>query len=133
MPNSSDNSQRLETLLDQHGLDEETVLFRATLPEFLDETADADTCFISANADPSEAVIDEYAGGHTALAAEMGPGLAFTAERDNQWAEDGRVTVALRVGDALEQGGLIFPVQSVITETVWYFTLPAGRVPVARV
>jgi hypothetical protein len=133
MPNSSDNSEQLKTLLDQSGLDEDSVLFRATLPDFLDETDDADTCFISANADPSEAVIDEYAGGHTALAAEMGPGLAFTVERDNQWAEDGRVTVALRLGTALQQGGLIYPVQSVITEAVWYITLPAGRVQVARV
>ena len=132
MPNSSDNSERLEALLAENGLDQDTVLFRATLPEFLDESGDEGTCYISANADPSEAVIDEFGGGHTALAAEMGPGLAFTAERDNQWSEDGRVTVALRLGTALQQGGLIYPVQSVITETVWYITLPAGRVQVER-
>jgi hypothetical protein len=133
MPKSSDNSERLEEWLAENGLDQDTVLFRATLPDFLDESHDEGTCYISANADPSEAVIDEFGGGHTALAAEMGPGLAFTVERDLQWAEDGRVTVALRLGDALSQGSLLYPVQSVITETVWYVTLPAGRVQVSRV
>jgi hypothetical protein len=133
MPNSSDKGQRLKALLAQHGLDEDTVLFRATLPDFLDETEDPNTCFISANSDPSEAVVDVFGGGHTALATQMGPGLAFTTERDNEWTDDGRVTVALRLGDALAQGGLLYEVPSVITATVWYITFPDGQVRVTRV
>ena len=36
--------------------------------------------------------------------------------------------VAVRLGDVLAQGGLIYPVESVITEKVWYCTLPAGSI-----
>ncbi len=73
-----------------------------------------------------------YEGGHVALAAHVGPGLAFSEQRDNQWRDEGRVAVAVRLGDVLDQGGLPYPVESVITEPVWYVTLPAGRVRVTR-
>jgi hypothetical protein len=124
---------RLSALLDEHGINKDTILFRTTLPEFLQETDDPQVCVISANPDPSEAVVDEFGCGHTTLAVHVGQGLAFASLRENQWVEDGRVAVALRLGDALDQGGLIYPVESVITETVWYVTLPDGRVRVARV
>jgi hypothetical protein len=41
--------------------------------------------------------------------------------------------VAVRLRDVLDQGGLLYPVESVITEPVWYLTLPTGRVRVERV
>jgi hypothetical protein len=87
---------------------------------------------VTANPDPSEAVVNVYEGGHVAIAAQIGAGLAFTERRDNRWRAEGRVTVAVRVGDVLDQGGMVYPVESVITEPVWYVTLPAGRVRVTR-
>ncbi len=42
------------------------------------------------------------------------------------------MTVAVRLGDVLDQGGMPYPVESVITEPVWYVTLPAGQVRVTR-
>ena len=119
--------------MEEHGLTEESVLFRETRAEFLVETEDPDVLLISANHDPSEAVVDEYGGGYVTPAAQLGPGLAFTTERENQWREDGRVTVAVRVKDVLDQDGRVYPVESVITERVLYFTLPAGRIRVKKV
>ncbi len=60
-------------------------------------------------------------------------GLAFSEVRDNQWAEEGRIEVEVRLGDVLGQGGLVYPVESVITEKVWYLTMPEGEVRVLRV
>jgi hypothetical protein len=107
------------------------MLYRESLETFV-ERDDAGHETVTANADPSEAVVNVYEGGHVALAAQIGAGLAFTERRDNQWREEGRVTVAVRLGDVLDQGGLLYPVESVITEPVWYVTLPSGRVRVTR-
>jgi hypothetical protein len=40
------------------------------------------------------------------------------------------VEVEVRLGDILRQGGLIYPVESVTVERVWYCTLPEGAVDV---
>jgi hypothetical protein len=124
-------AQRVEEVLRDHGLSRDSVLYRESLELFV-EPDDAGHETVTANADPSEAVVNVYEGGHVALAAQIGAGLAFTERRDNQWREAGRVTVAVRLGDVLDQGGLLYPVESVITEPVWYVTLPAGRVRVTR-
>jgi hypothetical protein len=132
MPEGQQADDRLAETLEAHGLQRATVLYRETLEEFLSYDDASGEWSISANPDPSEAVIDVYAGGHVALAAQIGPGLAFTTRRGSEWASDHRVTVALELGDALDQGGLVYPVESVITDTVWYVTLPDGRVRVSR-
>ncbi len=127
------SEEKLQEILDSHDLDEHTVLFRETLEEFLSATDDPDVFLLSAQEDAGEAVIDEYGDGHSTVATHVGPGLAFTETRENQWQEQGRVSVSVRLGDVLDQGGLIYPVQSVITDQVWYLTLPEGHVSVRRV
>lgn len=128
-----DTSEKLRQLLDDNGLAPDSILYRETLTEFLEETSEADGLLLTANDDPSEAVVDAYGGGHVGLAAQIGPGLAFTEARANQWRSDDRVTVAVRLGDVLDQGGLVYPVESVITDKVWYLTLPESKIVVKRV
>lgn len=132
MPEGQQSDDRLAETLEGHGLERETVLYRETLEEFLDLDEPSGEWSISANPDPSEAVVDVYGGGHVTLATQVGPGLAFTTHRESEWVAEHRVTVALRLGDVLDQGGLVYPVESVITDTVWYVTLPEGRVRVSR-
>jgi hypothetical protein len=43
------------------------------------------------------------------------------------------VEVEIRLGDILEQGGLVYPVESVTVERAWYCTLPAGSIEVREV
>jgi hypothetical protein len=69
------------------GLTEESLFFRHTRPEFLEPLEEPGTYRISANADPSEAVIDVYAGAHTTLALHLGPGLAFAESPESEWRE----------------------------------------------
>jgi hypothetical protein len=131
MTDKESTARMTEDVLGNHGLNRDTVLYRESLVDFVErDEAGHDT--VTANPDPSEAVVNVYEGGHISLAAQIGPGLAFAEQRDNQWRGEGRVTVALRLGDVLDQGGLVYPVESVITEPVWYVTLPAGRVRVTR-
>lgn len=125
--------KELQELMEAHGLTEDTVLYRETLPEFLTDTDYSGMYSLSANADPTEAVIDVYGGGHISLAAQIGQGLGFAENPENQWREEDRVTVGVRLGDVFAQGGLIFPVESVITEKIWYLSIPDGKVIVRKV
>jgi hypothetical protein len=133
MPHDPQKARILSETLEAHGLDPARVLYRETLEEFLHRDEATGEWWISANPDPSEAVVDVYGGGYGTVASQIGPGLAFTPSSDSQWQEEGRVTVAVRLQDVLDQGGLVYPVESVITEPVWYLTLPSGRVRVERV
>jgi hypothetical protein len=132
------NLARLQELLLDHGWNEDTRLFRSSLPEFLSCTPegsskDESRLRISANENPSESVTDIYGAGHTCLASDCGPGLAFVESADHQWQSPDRKMISVRIGDVLEQGGRIYPVASVITDPTWYLTLPAGSVQVHEI
>ncbi len=122
--------EKLAELMRSSSFSGESRFYRQTLPEFLTSTDEAGVLRISANDDPSEAVIDIYGGDRICLARQMGPGLAFAESPDNEWATSKRKTIEVRLEEVLGQGGLIYPVESVITERVWYFTLPQGWVKV---
>jgi hypothetical protein len=122
----------LKGLMDSYGLSKETLLYRSTLPEYLGEASQEEEFLLTANSDPSEAILSVYDDGHIWLATDMGPGLAFAESEDHEWHDSTRVNVVLRLQDALDQGGLIYPVESVITERVWYLTMPAGKVKVRK-
>ena len=84
MISADDARAKVSELMESHGFTGETCFYRYTLPEFLEPLQEPGTYLISANADPSEAVVDLYAGGHIGLAAQVGAGLAF-AESANDW------------------------------------------------
>jgi hypothetical protein len=127
---SASDAKKLADLLAENGLTVETRLYRSSRPEYLSPAGSEGAHTLSANDDPSEAVIDVYEGGHLRLAKEVGAGLAFSERSDNEWVAPDRTLVELRLGDALDQGGRLYPVESVITDRVWYVTLPAGGIGV---
>lgn len=125
-----DLNELLAELMASNDFTAESRLYRHTLAEFLESTGEAGVYHISANDDPSEAIVDVYGGGHISLAVRLGPGLAFAESAESEWQDSDRVCVVVRLADVLEQGGLIYPVESVITDRVWYLTLPSGGVTV---
>ena len=129
MSTPDDTDGAVEVFLREHGLSRQTILSRCTLPEFL-TLRDGGKSWLTANDDPSEAVIDVSGGGHVGTASQIGPGLAFAELADNQWGDDDRTPVQLTLADVLDQGGRVYPVESVITERTWYVTLPSGGVTV---
>ena len=133
MPQAGESPDRVMEQVATLGLTPESRFYRHTRSEFLEPLDEPGRYRISASADPSEAVEDVYAGGHTVLATHLGPGLAFAKVPESQWQESGRTCVELRLQDVLDQGGRVYPVQSVTTERVWYFTLPKGGVQVRSV
>lgn len=124
------DNAKLKEWMRSNDLTAETRLYRYSLPEFVRATDDPGIAEITANEDPSEAVSDVYGQGHTTLAVHVGAGLAFAETLNNDWRSDERRCVELRLGDALDQGGLVYPVESITTERVWYVTIPQGRIRV---
>jgi len=127
---NASHQETLGNLLAENDLTLDSRFYRYTMPEHLKPGDDAGTHRLSANTEPSEAVIDVYAQGHMILAEQVGQGLAFSETVDNEWRGEGRTAVEVSLRDVLDQGGLMYPVESVITDRVWYMTLPAGSVPV---
>jgi len=125
--------QALEALLRSNGLSGETRFYRCTRAEFLKPGAAHGSLSLSANGESPEAVVDVYGGGHIKVAEQLGPGLAFAEKADNQWRAADRRLVEVRLEDVLAQGGLLYPVESVVTEKVWFATLPKGSIPVREV
>ena len=64
---SSEPPDSLVTFLAEQGLSPDTLLYRATLPEFLSRTEDG-SARISAHPDAGEAVVDIHHAGHTLVA-----------------------------------------------------------------
>jgi len=140
----------LDKLLEEHGLAADTRLYREATPDSLAPTETPGVFRLRANATPSEAVIDVYGQGYLVQAEQVGPGLAFAESPAPNWQEtmemralkEGRgkrapgsdaVEVEVRLQDILRQGGLLYPVESVTVERVWYCTLPADAVDVRAV
>jgi hypothetical protein len=106
----------------------ESRLYRFTLPQFL--TGEGEGCRITANPKPEESVRDIYGGGVTIFAEDLPPGLTFARTRENQWQAEDRVAVEVRLGDILQAGGRLYPVE--FFEDAFYLTFPQGSAPVRR-
>ena len=141
----------LDKLLTEHGLTPDTLLYREAERGALTPTNRPEVYSIPANAKPSETVIDVYGQGYLVQAEQIGAGLAFAHSDSPNWQETvemrvlkargakpdkpqtSSVEVAVRLGDILRQGGLIYPVESVTVERAWYCTLPSESVEVREV
>lgn len=139
---------KLDQLLQDNGFDADSRLFREALRESLGVTKSAGVYRLPANAKPMESVVDIYGQGHLVQAEAVGKGLAFAESALPAWQETmelrairspggqkplDTVEVAVRIGDVLAQGGLIYPIESVTVEKAWYCTLPAGSIEVREV
>ena len=144
---SGNDTPALDQLLADSGLTRDSSLFREVLFSSLTPTDKAGVFRIAANAHPSESVVDVYAQGHVVQAEQVGQGLAFAETARPNWQEtmelrtlrldknghmppDPHVEVEVTLDEILQQGGLVYPVESVSVEKAWYCTLPSGHVEV---
>jgi hypothetical protein len=128
----------------------ETPLYREAMRDALTPTGTPGLYRLQANATPSESVVDVYGQGYVVQAEQVGPGLAFAESDQPNWQETmemrvlkstrtsraktaDHIEVEIRLADILEQGGLVYPVESVTVERAWYCTLPAGSIEVREV
>lgn len=150
-PRDAATQAALDSLLETHGLSETTRLFREAMRDALKPTSTPGFFKLAANTAPAESIVDVYSQGHLAQAESVGAGLAFAESDQPNWQETmemralqattttraslqaNHVEVEVVLGDILRQGGLLYPVESVTVEKVWYCTLPAGEVTVREV
>jgi hypothetical protein len=152
MPTQRDEATQavLLRLLEEHHLSGDTLLYRAAERASLAATTTPGVYRLAASAHPRETLIDVYGPGYPVQAEEVGAGLAFAESASPGWqetkelralqagvnraaAEADLVQVEVRLEDLLEQGGAMYPVQSVAIEQAWYFTLPSGSIEVREV
>jgi hypothetical protein len=138
----------LQRLLAENGLSADSRLYREALKKSLVATGQSGVFLLAANPSPTESVVDIYGQGYIVQAEQTGAGLTFAESAQPNWQETmeqrvlqagaatrqvlslERVEVEVRLGDILDQGGLVYPVESVTVERAWYCTLPSGSVPV---
>ena len=138
----------LDRLLKDYSLAADTRLYREAMRDALTPTGTPGVFRLAANTAPSESVVDVYGNGYLMQAESVGPGLAFAESARPDWQEtmemramkagraklgvpsEDKIEVEIRVDDVLKQGGLIYPVESVSVERVWYCTLPAESIDV---
>jgi hypothetical protein len=148
MPHDTATAEALQRLLDDHALTPETRLYREARFSALARTDEPGVFRLDANVASVESVLDVYGQGYVVQAESVGAGLALAESARPGWQEtvqlramriehapgggapDPVVEVAVRLGDVLEQGGLIYPVESVTVERAYFCTLPAGAVSV---
>jgi hypothetical protein len=149
MPTQRDEATQaiLLRLLEEHHLSGDTRLYREAERASLSATATPGVYRLGASVHPRETVVDVYGPGYPVQAEELGAGLAFAESPSPGWQETkelralrtglnraaveaDHVEVEVRLADLLEQGGAMYPVQSVAVERAWYFTLPSGSIEV---
>jgi hypothetical protein len=146
MTSGNDTPAALNQLLADSGLTLDSSLFREVLFSSLVPSGKPGVFRIAANAHPSESVVDVYAQGHVVQAEQVGAGLAFAETARPNWQEtmelramrldkngqmpDPHVEIEVTLDEILQQGGLVYPVESVSVERAWYCTLPSGHVDV---
>lgn len=121
--------ETLQTILEAEGLNANTTLYRYTNAHHLKKDDNGDD-FIEANPDSPEMVVDHYANGHLTSASDMGAGLAFALSKDSRFKTSERKCVSVKLGDILEQGGVVYKDESSGEPNSWYLTMPNGRVKI---
>jgi len=148
MPTQRDAATQavLLRLLEEYHLTGDTRLYREAERASLAATATPGVYLLAASAHPRETLVDVCGPGYLVQAEEVGAGLAFAESASPGWQETkelralqaglnraavaDHVEVEVRLADLLEQGGVMYPVQSVAVERAWYFRLPSGSIEV---
>jgi len=119
----------LQQIMNEHNLTSDSRLFRYQPLRYTETEADGTTS-IQAKKEPLEIVIDPYQGdGHSFHASNIGPGLAFTLRREEEFKTQDKVCTTVKLGDILDQGGLIYQVTSVPEYiTSFFMSIPEGKV-----
>lgn len=119
-------NEKLTNLMKIEGLTKDTKFYRYTSEKHLERVEDKYR--ISANENATEMIEDYYGNGHLIMAKNVGKGLAFTLEKDNEYKSENAICVELRLADILDQGGLVYPDRSSYEIGTYFLTMPSGSV-----
>ena len=119
----------LKQLMEENNLTEDTLMYRYTYPEYL-QHIEGSRYKLSANKNATEIVEDLYGSGHLTMAKNIGEGLTFILQKENEFDLPEKKCVHLRLKEVLSQGGRIYPDRSSFVSGSFFLTLPAGFVNV---
>jgi hypothetical protein len=122
----------LEGILEEFKLGSNSKLYRYTSRDYLQEMNGE--LYLNAKTYSTDTVIDHYEDkGHFYTSGEIGKGLSFLRQAEKDYIREDRVLVSVRLGDVLDQGGLIYRITSLSSYLEGYFcTLPKECVKVIK-
>ncbi len=127
---TGEEQESLTKFMQENNLTSESKLVRYTSKDHLKESDGH--LYLNAKQDPMEMVVDRYHGSSEVfIASEIGPGLAFLSEKEEEYEIADRICVEIVLKDVLDQGGLVYIVTSLPPYLkAFYCTLPDGKVKV---
>lgn len=127
---TTEEQQVLNKLMTEYHLTPDSTLIRYTSKRHLKE--EGGTHFLLAKKEPIEMVVDRYHGFWEVFnATEIGAGISFLSEREEEYESPDRICVKVMLDDVLKQGGLVYTVTSLPSYIKAFFcTLPEGKVAV---
>ena len=130
---TTEEQQILTAFMEENHLTPESKLFRYTSKDYLIEINGHS--YLEAKKEPSDMVIDRYHGfWEVFIASEVGPGISFLSNKEEEYEKSNRVCVEMHLRDVLDQGGLIYKVTSLPAYIKAFFcTLPEGMIKVTFV
>jgi len=127
---TTEEQEILEKFMKDNDLTPDTKLVRYTSRAYLKENDGQQ--YLEAKTEPADMVIDRYHGfWEVFIASEVGQGISFLSQREDEYERSDRLCVELHLKDVLEQGGLVYTVTSLPAYIKAFFcTLPEGKIKV---
>ena len=127
---TTEEEQILTAFMKENNLTPESKLYRYTSKDYLKELDDQ--YYLEAKTSPIDMVVDRYHGfWEVFIASEVGYGISFLSNREEEYERSDRICVELSLNDVLDQGGLVYSVTSLPAYIKAFFcTLPEGKVKV---
>jgi hypothetical protein len=127
---TTEEKDSLNVFMQENNLTKESKLYRYTSNHYLKKIDDQ--LFLEAKSEPIDMVIDRYHGfSEVSIASEIGQGLSFLSDREDEYDRSDRVCVELKLKDVLDQGSLVYTVTSLPAYLKAFFcTLPEGLVKI---
>ena len=121
-----DKDTILQDYIKYEKLDQVERLYRYTNAWHVKRTEGADGT-LAPNPGATEMLEDMYASGHTMMASDIGSGLSFLKDKDNDFKVYDRICVSIDLADFVKQGGYIYPDKSTYAEGAYFCMLPKGE------
>jgi hypothetical protein len=127
---TTEEQQVLKAFMEENNLTSESKLYRYTSKNYLKEIKGE--FFLESKKESSDMVVDRYHGfWEVFISSEVGQGISFLSNREEEYERPDRVCVELNLKDVLGQGGLIYKVTSLPAYIKAFFcTLPEAKVKV---
>lgn len=102
---TTEESKILNEFMQEYNLNSESNLYRYTSKEYLKESNGK--LYLKAKTEPNDMVVDRYHGfWEVFISSEVGQGISFLSNREEEYERSDRVCVVLKLKDVLDQGGL---------------------------